>query len=124
KSTDVPKQAVILAEAVLRTNVGGPEVMRRQLVTLANVSRPWRLRVLPFRAPAHPGLMGAFHVFEFPPKVRKPAVYVEGPRRNFYLDDEASVGRASADFATLWNTSLSEEESRELILSVTEEWKE
>lgn len=119
----MPPVFVLLDESVLRRNIGGPAVMRAQLATLANVRSPWELRVLPLRADAHPGLMGAFWLFDFDPSVRQPAVYMEGPRRNLYLDDQASVRRASVDFGNLWAAALREADSRELILTVMEEWK-
>lgn len=124
RSPEAPKLRVVLDEFALRRNVGGPPVMRQQLATLADLSGACELRVLPRTAPAHPGLMGAFQLLEFPDDIRRPSLYVEGPRRSFYLDDETSVGHARGDFAVIWETAHSAGESRELILTVMEEWKE
>ncbi len=59
--------AAILDEVVLRRTVGGPEVMRAQLELLAqrgalpNVE----VRVVPFAAGAHAGLVGSFDLLRF-----------------------------------------------------------
>lgn len=120
---EVPQLLVLLDESVLRRNIGGPTVMREQLATLANVSGRSELRVLPFSALPHPGLKGAFWLFEFDDD-RRPALYVEGPRKNFYLDDPPSVERSRADFETLWKTALNAADSRELVLEAMEAWRQ
>lgn len=116
-----PELRIVFDESVLRRQVGGTEVMREQLTYLLECPVRDHLRVLPLSAPAHPGMMGAFYVFEFDPKLRRPAQYVEGPRKNFYLEDAKTVERASVDFAWLWDNALGNEASGELIRSVIEE---
>ncbi|MFH9864464.1 helix-turn-helix domain-containing protein [Streptomyces sp. NPDC017202] len=57
----------VLDEAVLRREVGGPEVMARQLERLVEAARlpQVRLQVLPFSAGAHIGVTGSFVIFSF-----------------------------------------------------------
>ncbi|MFJ4693860.1 helix-turn-helix domain-containing protein [Streptomyces sp. NPDC088766] len=57
----------VLDEAVLRREVGGPEVMARQLERLVEAARlpQVRLQVLPFSAGAHIGVTGPFVIFSF-----------------------------------------------------------
>ncbi|MGV9557886.1 helix-turn-helix domain-containing protein [Streptomyces sp. NPDC003401] len=58
---------VVLDEAVLRREVGGREVMARQLERLVEAARlpQVRLQVLPFSAGAHVGVTGPFVIFSF-----------------------------------------------------------
>ncbi|MFC9291586.1 helix-turn-helix domain-containing protein [Streptomyces sp. NPDC057052] len=57
----------VLDEAVLRREVGGPEVMAQQLERLVEAARlpQVRLQVLPFSAGAHIGVTGSFVIFSF-----------------------------------------------------------
>ena len=52
----------VLSEAVLRREVGGPDVMREQVARLREAtSRPnIAVQILPFSAGAHPGMTGPF----------------------------------------------------------------
>lgn len=72
---------MVLWEPVLYQVVGGPEVMRKQLAHLLELSRQERVRiqVLPFTAGAHTGTKGAFTMFRSP---GEPDVcYTENMRR-------------------------------------------
>ena len=62
----------VLDEAVLRREVGGPEVMRDQLRTLSLLADlpHVRLQVLPFSAGGYIGLTGPFVIFSFPHIIR------------------------------------------------------
>jgi hypothetical protein len=75
-----PKLSVILDEAVLRRQIGGPDVMRRQLTTLAeaNERKMITVQVLPFSAGAHRGLAGSFIILEFARDGEHPLVYSDG----------------------------------------------
>ncbi|GAA4424921.1 DUF5753 domain-containing protein [Actinokineospora soli] len=59
---------IILDEAVLRRQVGGPAVMREQLAHLKEVAkRPnISIRILPFSAGTHRAMRAAFNVLEVP----------------------------------------------------------
>lgn len=75
-----PKLSVILDEAVLRRQVGGPDVMRRQLSSLAeaNDRKMITVQVLPFAVGAHRALAGSFVILEFTGDSDHPLVYSEG----------------------------------------------
>jgi transcriptional regulator with XRE-family HTH domain len=63
-----PDLTVILDEAVLRRNVGGPKAMREQLeylIEIAGERNSVTLMVVPFDSGPHPGLMGAFALLEY-----------------------------------------------------------
>jgi hypothetical protein len=57
---EAPQFRGVLDEAVLLRPIGGPEVMRRQLLRLAEASEPSNvtIRVLPFEVGAHRALEG------------------------------------------------------------------
>jgi transcriptional regulator with XRE-family HTH domain len=65
---DAPRMFFILDEAVIRRQVGGKDVMRRQIARLIELgSGPdLTVEVVPFSVGTHPGLRGQFTVLEFP----------------------------------------------------------
>lgn len=71
---------MVLDEAAIRRVVGGPEVMREQLLRLTEDTdkRNVILQVLPFGAGAHPAMVGSFVVLDFPDPADPELVYVEG----------------------------------------------
>jgi len=62
-----PKVSLVLSEGALRRAVGGPGVMRDQLLHLADqLERPGvDVQVLPFAAGEHPGMVNSFTVLSF-----------------------------------------------------------
>lgn len=62
-----PEANFIVGEAALRTQAGGPEVMREQLThLLALMDRDAiNIEVIPFREGAHPGMIGPFELMVF-----------------------------------------------------------
>jgi hypothetical protein len=90
---DPPKMFFILDETIIRREVGGQGVMRRQVERLKDWSdQPHiSLRVLPFAAGAHPGMSGPLVVLEFPDPEDNDLVYLEGPEAGFTFRDELDV---------------------------------
>lgn len=116
-----PKLEVLLFEPILHSKIGGKEVMGEQIEYLLKGPYPYDVRILPVAVDAHPGLMGSFALFEFGRPQRRPAMYVEGPRHNFYLDEEETVARAVADFDHMWTLALDMETSRRMIVNILKE---
>ncbi|TCO62472.1 helix-turn-helix domain-containing protein [Actinocrispum wychmicini] len=81
---DPPKLFFIVDEAVLRRQVGGPEVMRAQLERLKELNhRPnISIQVARFGIGAYIGMRGAFTVFEFPYEDEDYAVLLEYSHRD------------------------------------------
>jgi hypothetical protein len=75
-----PRLSVILDEAALHREVGGPGVLARQLQRLYEASRRpgVDLLVLPFSAGAHPALTESFMILDFAAGSRNPVVHSEG----------------------------------------------
>ncbi|MFG2169880.1 helix-turn-helix domain-containing protein [Streptomyces niveus] len=130
--TSPPILEVVLNEAVLRRPVGGREIMARQLdrlteaMDLPNVS----LRVVPFAADLHHGLMsGPFTMLRFPlngdgEPTEPPTVYVDGFTGDLYLDKANEVERYDGAFQAIWGDSLDHEETRRLLQQATRELRQ
>jgi transcriptional regulator with XRE-family HTH domain len=120
---------VALNEGILRRAVGGPRTMAEQLGRLAEVSElpNVSLRVIPFSAGLHPGLMsGPFVILRFPlngdGRESEPAtVYVDGFTGALYLDKQGEVERYGRAFGGIWDASLDQIASRDLIYHAAEE---
>jgi hypothetical protein len=90
---DPPSLWLVLEEAVLRRNVGGPAVMRAQLdVLLEAVGREHiTLRVLPPGAGPHPAAGGHYGYLRFAEPGIPDMVYVESLTTAQYLQDSRDV---------------------------------
>jgi Domain of unknown function (DUF5753)/Helix-turn-helix domain len=129
RATDPPTADVILNEAILRRPVGGPQIMAAQLERLAdsaslpNVS----VRVLPFSAGLHHGLMsGPFVILRFPlngdgKEAEPTTVYVDGYTGDLYLDKPSEIDRYNEAYASISGSSLDEPSSKKLILQAARE---
>jgi hypothetical protein len=75
-----PLLSVVLDESVLRREIGGRDVLDRQLQHLFDASHRAgvELLVLPFEAGAHAALTESFVIFDFAPNSRLPVVHSEG----------------------------------------------
>lgn len=118
-----PRVWVVLGEAALRQRVGGPEVMRRQLLRLAGrADRPRvRLQVLPFRVGAYPGMTGPFTVLGFPGPSDADIVYLEGAVGDLYLEEPQEIQRYSLMHEHLRAMALGPDESAALIARIAAE---
>jgi transcriptional regulator with XRE-family HTH domain len=116
-----PELWVILDEAVLRRPVGGPEVMREQLVCLAGAGqRPnVAIQVVPFGAGAHEGLRGgAFVVADF--DGASAVAYQDAASSGQIIEDAAEVDALAVTWDTLRLDALPRAASISLISSVAE----
>ncbi|GAA3936190.1 helix-turn-helix transcriptional regulator [Actinomadura viridis] len=112
---------VVVGEAALAQQVGGPEVMRAQLQhlhamsELPNVS----LRVLPFSAGAHPGVDGYFQVISLKDRDIAFAGAQKGGR---LIEDPSEVRELAFIFDRIGAKAASESDSRALIKRWLEEY--
>jgi len=129
RATAPPTADVILNEAVLRRPVGGPQIMAAQLERLADSSSlpNVSVRVLPFSAGLHHGLMsGPFVILRFPlngdgREAEPTTVYVDGYTGDLYLDKPSEINRYNEAYASISGSSLDEPSSTELILQAARE---
>jgi uncharacterized protein DUF5753/helix-turn-helix protein len=112
-----PVLQIVLDEAVLYREVGGPAVLCRQLQRLAEASlRPGvELLILPFSAGAHAGQTESFMVLEFAAGTRSPVVHIEGLTGGLFRvkPEEVDVYQDALD--DLRERALSPEVSRTVI---------
>ncbi|MGQ0837920.1 Scr1 family TA system antitoxin-like transcriptional regulator [Actinokineospora sp.] len=114
----------LLSEAVLRQEVGGPEVMRRQLdhlVAAAEEHEHIEIRVLPFTAGAHPALGGPFTVLSFDSPGLPNIVWQETLTTLTIIERHQQVREYTVALAESMQSALSADESRDLIREVAKE---
>ncbi len=127
--TNPPVLQVALNEAILHRPIGGYDVMARQLERLAAAGGlpTVSLRVVPYGAGLHRGVMsGPFVILRFPlhsngQETEPPVVYAESLTGALYLDKPRELDRYDTTFTNIWETSLDERASQELITHMTRE---
>jgi transcriptional regulator with XRE-family HTH domain len=105
--------SAVLDEAVLRREVGGPEVMAQQLGRLVEMARlpQVRLQVLPFKAGAHIGITGPFVIFSFSSTSDLDVVVLDHLTSSLYLERKEDLQAYTEAFNTLRIHALSPEDS-------------
>ncbi|MGW5053160.1 helix-turn-helix domain-containing protein [Actinokineospora sp. NPDC004072] len=106
-----PRYYAIIAEAALRTAVGGPDVLREQLRYLVEAGgrRSVTIRLIPDLPHGHPGLGGPFQRLQFPH--RGAVVVLDKRTSRLFVEDPAEVRHYDRVVVELLSTALSEEES-------------
>jgi transcriptional regulator with XRE-family HTH domain len=112
-----PKLHAVINEAVLRRQVGGPDVLSAQLRHLLTMAeRPnITVQVLPFESGAHPAMTGSFTILGFPPSTGVATVFVEVDSCGLYRDKPHDFDRYDWIFGQLTKTALTEDESISLL---------
>lgn len=112
-----PRLCVILDESALHREVGGRDVLRRQVRRLHEASqRPGvELRVLPFAAGAHAALGETFIIFDFGDSQREPVVHSEDLVGGQLRTKHSDVRVYREAFADLRRRALTVAETRDLI---------
>ncbi|MGW0880535.1 helix-turn-helix domain-containing protein [Streptomyces sp. NPDC002671] len=116
-----PALWVVLSEAALLQEVGGRDVMRRQLARLLDFREaPWvQIQVLPFSVGQHTGMMGSFNLLRFDDD--PDLFYVESYDQGHMTANPQVIKERSVGYARLQATALSPEDSTALITRVMEE---
>ncbi|MDH6623154.1 transcriptional regulator with XRE-family HTH domain [Streptomyces sp. LBL] len=109
--------SAVLDEAVLRREVGGPEIMTRQLEQLVEAARlpHVRLQVLPFAAGAHVGVTGPFVIFSFSTTSDLDVVVLDHLTSSLYLERGEDLQAYTEAFNALQFHALSPEDSLDYI---------
>ncbi|MFC8712657.1 helix-turn-helix domain-containing protein [Streptomyces sp. NPDC057197] len=115
-----PTLKAVLDEAVLRREVGGPEVMAHQLERLAEAARlpQVSLQVLPFAAGAHIGITGPFVIFSFSNTSDLDVVVLDNLTSSLHLERKEDLEAYSEAFDTLRSHALSTEDSLDFIAGI------
>jgi transcriptional regulator with XRE-family HTH domain len=126
RDKDAPEVRSVLDESALRRVVGGPAVMREQLLRLAQLcERPnIEIQVLPFAAGAHPSADGPFVIFEYPSEFSGDpgTVYVENRRGGLYYDSPEALRDFQSTFERLQAQAEKPAQSRTFILNLAKEY--
>lgn len=120
---DDPLRAeAIFTEGLLNYVVGGPSVMRAQLLYLMELSERSNvaIQVVPFRAGAYPAMGSTFTVLSFPHEHHVDVVYVENFMQGQYMEHPRDRELCNLKFAALRKVALSPGESVELIAETVE----
>ncbi|UIX33637.1 helix-turn-helix domain-containing protein [Streptomyces sp. GQFP] len=120
---DGPRVEMILDEAALRRQIGGPATMRRQLAFLKGLVTEQRvtLRALPLTAGAHASLDSSFFLLGF--RDDEDVLYVAGPGGTLTnRDDRELVARYQECFEDLENKALNEEDTMALFDDLIENY--
>ncbi|MGH3834068.1 MAG: DUF5753 domain-containing protein, partial [Pseudonocardiaceae bacterium] len=112
----------VLTEGVIRTLVGGRDVMRDQLRHLIEVAEryPVTIHILPFSAGVLPG-SDNFVIFEFPDELDGDVVYVDSHTAQRIYEDRHPVRQCTYIFNAALAQALPARESQDLIRAVMEE---
>jgi transcriptional regulator with XRE-family HTH domain len=127
KRSTPPRLYFVMDEAIIRRHVGirqDPGIMPAQLRHIAGRSErdeSVTVRVIPFKAGAHPGLAGPFSLLEFDGAMPDLLYLDAGREATLITGSDPRIGQYADDFEVLLENSLSAAESIELILQVAEE---
>lgn len=112
---------VVLGEAALYTEIGGPEVLHRQLGHLIDLTESLpsvEVRVLPYSAGAHPAASSNFTVLAFPgddDAAEPEVIYTENVVAFVLQDDIDEVARFQRIYNRMWDTAMDAESSAEIM---------
>jgi transcriptional regulator with XRE-family HTH domain len=114
-----PLMLVLLSENVLHWNIGGSELMRKQLTHLLEMSRRTNigLRVVPRSAGAHPGLDGSFKIMT---GAGGDVAFTESPGGGRLVPSTTEVRSYVTRYDRIGQKALPEDQSRELIIQIVE----
>lgn len=119
-----PSFWAVIDEGVIRRCIGSPKVMHGQLLHLAEMTeRPMvRVHVIPSEVGAHTGLLGAFAIAGFADDAQG-IVYFESPDEGETTRDSPTIAKMVLIFDTLRSEALPRGATRDLVLTVAEEYK-
>lgn len=116
---DAPRLHVIIDEAVLRRQIGGPQVMHDQLAHLAEAARRPNVtvQVVPFTAGALTAMEGGFIILRFAEVDDGDVVAVDLLTRSLYLDDLNETSRYRDAWESVLATAASPAASLRMIMA-------
>ena len=112
-----PRYRVLLDEAVLHRQVGGPAVMAAQLARIIEVVDAGKatIQIIPFEAGAYPTGDSMFVLLEFGESVLPPTVYVEGLFDGRYYERPADLAQYREAIEHQRDSALSPRDSLQLL---------
>lgn len=113
----------VIDQAVLHRQIGGADVLDRQLDHLLTAAKRPNItvRVLPYSVGVHPALHGPFTMLQFPIERDPGVVYVEDRIGGRYRDDTEEIDEYAAVVDRLLELALPESDSASMIHEAREE---
>ncbi|MFD9896105.1 helix-turn-helix domain-containing protein [Amycolatopsis sp. NPDC059027] len=113
-----PNIHFIVDETVLTRPVCAAEIRRAQLRNLLSLSerKSTVVQVVPFTAPAYPGLDGSFAILDF--DSASPVTYMNSPGTSSFLEDDAEIERVKLAWQDIHAVALSPDESMRLVADI------
>jgi transcriptional regulator with XRE-family HTH domain len=120
KSEEPLRLNVVLDEAALRREAGGPAMMAGQVQRLIEASAHPRVRiqVLTFAQGSHVGMAGSFGIFSFPGDPGGDIGFVDTMAGSLFIERRAEVAAARDAFDELSAQALSREDTLALLTEV------
>ncbi|WP_258946632.1 Scr1 family TA system antitoxin-like transcriptional regulator [Lentzea californiensis] len=105
-------------EQALHLPVGGPDVMKDQLIHLGGMAERSYItvRIVPTALGGHAGVSGSFLQLSY--QKFDPVIFIESKTSSLFLEDKASLATYSSVLKLLDAQALDEQESKELIKSI------
>ncbi len=122
--SDPPATWVILDEAAIRREVGGPAVMAAQLRKLEVLAKRITLQVVPFTHGSYPGVRGGLTIFEFDERMHSPVAYVESNAGNLYMERSEELHGCNVTFRHMTAVALNRPDSLAMISSAARHFAE
>lgn len=118
-----PQYWAILSEGVLHRMVGGPGVMRDQLLHIAELcaQRHVTIQIIRNSLGAHPGMTTPFVILGFPDRADPQVVFIDYLTGALYLEKPEEVDRYSLAFNHLVASAIPPRQSVELIVEAAKE---
>lgn len=113
----------VLHEPALTLPIGGPAVMRAQLLHLVERAQAPNITVqlMPASVGTFPGIGSAYHLIHFADGTAD-AAYVEGLRNGTYIEDEDELSAYTLTFGRLCDLALDPADSAQRISEIGESW--
>jgi transcriptional regulator with XRE-family HTH domain len=121
KGEDPLRLNVVLDEAALRREVGGPAIMAGQVQRLIEAAAHPRVRVqvLTFAQGSHVGMAGSFGIFSFPRDPGGDISFADTMAGSLFIERHAEVAAARDAFDELSAQALSREDTLALLTEVS-----
>ena len=114
---------VLISEAVLRTTIGGPDTMYRQLSHILEMTQhpALEVRIIPSTVGWHPGLEGPFLLLEFN-NWQPPLVHLEMRESSLFITEQVSVAAYQRAVHKILRVAMTPAESVDLIAREAEKF--
>jgi transcriptional regulator with XRE-family HTH domain len=115
KDPEPPRLWVVLDDGVIRRQVGGPDVMRKQLDHLLEMAQRYNvtIQLVPASVGAYPGLMGGFSILSFDEGAD--IAYAGAASGGYMIEQQKDVARTVTRFELIRAKAMSAQDSIMLI---------